>query len=409
MSMVVARMQKMKAGNLIGIGNHNQRKTQNHSNKDIDIECSHLNYDLVDCTENYKRDIEKFINENKSTQRAVRKDAVLINEWVITSESKFFENLSEEETKNFFSSARDFFAENFGKENIRYATVHLDESTPHMHMGVVPFDKDNKLSAKRIFNRETLFSIQEKLPEYLQKKGFDIQRGKEGSKRKNLTVPEFKEMKKEERKIKQEIKIRKNELLAYNKEIDIDEGLDITAYREMKEVQVSTGEKNIFGKDKMKTEKEWTKRIVVSLEDYDKMRDSIKNGIKAETRLNTLLNTDVLKENKALKKELKDSRSEADGLVADYNSLVREYNSEIKENSLFKSQISDLKKEINLIYKTTKDFLKEHTDDSRAFKIALSKLADDVSINSKDNSLDSHFKKEFNKDKNKERSRGLSR
>ena len=31
MSMIVARMQKMKAENLVGIGNHNQRKTKNHN------------------------------------------------------------------------------------------------------------------------------------------------------------------------------------------------------------------------------------------------------------------------------------------------------------------------------------------------------------------------------------------
>ena len=35
MSFVVARMQKMKSGNLVGVGNHNQRNTDNHSNKDI--------------------------------------------------------------------------------------------------------------------------------------------------------------------------------------------------------------------------------------------------------------------------------------------------------------------------------------------------------------------------------------
>src|SRR5699024_11483045 len=62
MSMVVARMEKMKAENLIGIGNHNQRKTKNHSNKDIDPSLSKLNYDLVNRTENYKTDIENFIN-----------------------------------------------------------------------------------------------------------------------------------------------------------------------------------------------------------------------------------------------------------------------------------------------------------------------------------------------------------
>lgn len=41
-SYLVARMQKMKSVNLVGIGNHNQRLTENHSNKDI--ERSHLNY-----------------------------------------------------------------------------------------------------------------------------------------------------------------------------------------------------------------------------------------------------------------------------------------------------------------------------------------------------------------------------
>ena len=43
MSFVVARMQKLKADNLIGLGNHDQRKTANHSNQDIDVSRSHFN------------------------------------------------------------------------------------------------------------------------------------------------------------------------------------------------------------------------------------------------------------------------------------------------------------------------------------------------------------------------------
>src|SRR5699024_10885815 len=129
MSMIVARMQKMKAGNLVGIGNHNQRKTENHSNKEIDVSRSHLNYDLVNRTTNYKKDIEQFIEENKSTTRAIRKDAVLVNEWIISSDRDFFEDLSEREIENFFERSKDYFAEKFGVENIRYATVHLDETT----------------------------------------------------------------------------------------------------------------------------------------------------------------------------------------------------------------------------------------------------------------------------------------
>ena len=109
MSMVAARMQKMKAGNLTGIGNHNQRKTENHSNPDIDIDRSNLNYELVHQTENYKTDIQAFINENKASSRAVRKDAVLVSEWIITSDTIFFEALTPEQTRSFFEEAKGIF------------------------------------------------------------------------------------------------------------------------------------------------------------------------------------------------------------------------------------------------------------------------------------------------------------
>ena len=48
MSHIVARMQKMKVGNLGGAYRHNERIFENHSNKDIDTERSHLNYELTD-------------------------------------------------------------------------------------------------------------------------------------------------------------------------------------------------------------------------------------------------------------------------------------------------------------------------------------------------------------------------
>lgn len=195
MSMVVARMQKMKAPNLIGLGNHNQRKTDNHSNKEIDVSRSNLNYDLVNRTYNYKTDIEKYINGNKSSPRAVRKDAVLVNEWIISSDSAFFKDLDENQTKQFFHSARNYFGQKYGDQNIRYAQVHLDERTPHMHLGIVPFTEDKRLSAKTIFNRQALQSIQEELPKYLQEQGFNIERGQEHSDKKHLTVDEYKTLK----------------------------------------------------------------------------------------------------------------------------------------------------------------------------------------------------------------------
>ena len=405
MSMIVARMQKMKAENLIGIGNHNQRKTKNHSNKDIDPSLSDLNYDLVDHTDNYKRDIEKFINENKSTERAIRKDAVLVNEWIITSDRNFFDNLTEDETKYFFRETKDYFAENFGEENIRYATVHLDESTPHLHMGIVPFDKDNKLSAKRVFNRVALQDIQEDLPKRLQELGFQIERGQKGSERKNLTVPEFKKLKEEEKQIEKDLQVKKEELLAYNKKISVDNKLDITLLKEKKDVEVETEEKTIFGKPKMKKVEKWTGNLIISEKDYLKIKKALDHGKEAETRLNTLLETDTRKENEVLKNELIRQKNKNNQDIDDYNKLIREFNDLNKENTSLKSQISDLKIEIKLIYNSTKEFLKDRTDDLKTFKSVFKDLVDSISINSKNNSLESSFKKEYDKENRVKRQR----
>ena len=180
-----------------------------------------MNYDLVaGRTDNFKTDIEAYINENKASKRAVRKDAVLVNEWILTSDKDFFEQLDEVETRKYFETAKQYFADNYGDENIRYAVVHLDEKTPHMHMGIVPFDDDRKLSAKRIFNREALQRIQEELPQYLKENGFDVQRGNKNKERKNLSVPEYKTMREDLKKIETEKQETQAKLADTKKQLD---------------------------------------------------------------------------------------------------------------------------------------------------------------------------------------------
>ena len=409
MSMIVARMQKMRAENLIGIGNHNQRKTKNHSNPDIDTSLSELNYDLVNRTENYKTDIENFINENKSTIRAVRKDAVLINEWIITSDRKFFEDLSDEDTKEFFISAKEYFAENFGEENIRYATVHLDETTPHMHLGIVPFDKDKKLSAKRVFNREALRNVQEDLPKHLQEKGFDIKRGLEGSDRKNLTVPEFKELKEKEKEIEREIDRKKNELKAYTQENKIPNKIDVTITRETKDVKVPSGEK-FLGHEFTKTVKKKTGNLIISEKDFSKLEQALKTGREKEEQLNKILDSDIHKENRELKTTVKDLKAKTNEVIDDYNLLVKDYNSLIDENKGLRATVANLREEIRLIYNSTKEFLKERTSDLQAFKSLFKDLVDTISNKIGRKDLENNFKTEYDKENRRiTRDRGMSR
>src|SRR5699024_7987500 len=127
MSYAVCRMQKVKSPGLKGMQFHNQRERESRTNEDIDRERTHENYD-----------------SQKTGTRKTRKDAVLVNELLVTSDRDFFERLDPGEQKRFFEESYKLFSERYGKQNIAYATVHNDEQTPHMHLGVVPM-RDGKL------------------------------------------------------------------------------------------------------------------------------------------------------------------------------------------------------------------------------------------------------------------------
>src|SRR5699024_9644944 len=51
-----------------------------------------------------------------------------------------------------------------------------------------------------------------------------------------------------------------------------------------------------------------------------------------------------------------------------FNENVNDYNELLEENKSLKSIISDLKRDVSLIYENTKEFLKERKDGLKAFK-----------------------------------------
>ena len=354
MSFMVARMQKMKAGNLIGIGNHNQRLTNNHSNKDIDTERSYLNYDLVNRTDNYKTDIQQFIHDNKSSNRAVRKDAVLINEWIITSDKQFFENKDDKEIQDFFEKAKDYFAEKFGDNNIRYAQVHLDEMTPHMHLGIVPFNAEYNLSAKTVFNRQALQAVQDELPKYMQERGFEIERGEKGSERKNLTVPEYKQAKDELKKIRKSLAQQKSEVLALSKDKTATikkDSLDLKD--EIKTVKVPSGETIGFGKLKhefMKNEEQKTGNVIIPEDKLNALIRDYEDLYNSNDRLKEYAETDLPKEINYVKGKYKE-------LVHEYNELVDKSNRNIDKIDELEKENQSLKNEIKGIYRGFNQFM----------------------------------------------------
>lgn len=305
MSYCVARMEKMKSDNLVGIGNHNQRRFSNHSNKDIDVSKSHLNYDILDKVKSYKTDIEGYINANKSSKRAVRKDAVLVCEWIITSDSDFFESMSPADTREYFQTAIDFFAERYGSKNLMYAQVHLDERTPHMHLGIVPFDKDNKLTAKTMFDREALQDIQNELPLYMNERGFKVERGRAGSEAKHLTVQEYKDVQKEIKKQSEVLDGVKKELESVK---------NVTRTKDFLDELDSKSKKTLLGND-----------VKISQEDYQELKEQLLGADKS------LLEMDKLKQhNQKLSRSIYDLRDELDDSKA-YADRLYDKNDSLKE------------------------------------------------------------------------------
>lgn len=286
-------MTKYKSGNLGGAYRHNERIFKQHSNKDIDIERSHLNYELTDRDRSmsYEKQIKNYIDENKISKRAIRKDAVLCDEWIITSDKDFFAKLTPEETKRFFETSKNYFAENYGLENIAYASVHLDENTPHMHMGIVPM-KQGKLSSKSIFNREELKKIQDELPKYLSQYGFHLQRGELDSTKKHLSTQEYKDKQEVLQKIEKQIDEKFDKTIEFNTQLNqMDKALtnkvnDLKMVDE--ELKIIDEEKNkmLSNLDHALNEKQDTlshleKEINIKKEDLDIVNSII--GSKSET------------------------------------------------------------------------------------------------------------------------------
>ena len=117
MSFAIIRIQKMTIGTVKGIQIHDQREKEfSHSNPDIDFSKSDLNEDLYNSKNiNYNQEIKNKIKELNLT-RAVRKDAIVMCQSLITSDKSFFDSLSSQEQKQFFKDGFEFIKRNLRRK-----------------------------------------------------------------------------------------------------------------------------------------------------------------------------------------------------------------------------------------------------------------------------------------------------
>ena len=336
---------------LAQIGSHNKReKKAYNSNPNIKIELSKNNIDIVPLSEKYikgfynlTKEYKKEHDERMKTEREDRKRTfnqmlnksknVIADELIFTASHTFFDNMSNEDIKNWANTCMEFVYEDLGykKEQILHATVHLDEETPHLHCVVVPLIKkfDKRTNTERytiskkqyIKDKNHLSELQDKYHTRLVNKGYNLERGIKGSDTKHQKVKEFKKT---------------------------------TRYYEQKVNNLNCRLDNAINnfEDKMQTTKNIPfdkKHIILEKETFDSMNNIIKetkNIMNFQPKMEQLFNevNTFTKSHKALEKE--------------NNNLQKEIKSLTTRNQNLKKENNNLKLYIESILNTIKKFFR---------------------------------------------------
>lgn len=151
---------KVKLNGISGIQHHLVDREKVKTNPNIDLSRSKLNHSI----DNLQPDkLEKRVRQRikqLNLKRKLRVDAVGLEDIVVGASVDFMLQISTEKREQYFVDALHFFQDRYGKENVMYCHCHMDESNPHIHIGIVPVTADGRLSAKSLFNPKSLEQLQ---------------------------------------------------------------------------------------------------------------------------------------------------------------------------------------------------------------------------------------------------------
>lgn len=257
-------MMAHKIGGATGVLRHDERtehdKVESRKNECIKPEKTHLNYNLApERRLPLSKHLEKTCSEN-NIRLNKRKDLNVMVSWIITVPK----DLPEPEHKLFFKSCYDFLTQRYGgQNNVISATVHLDETTPHLHFNFIPvgIDKNgNKtVSSKLVCTRKDLQAFHNDLERHLESVlGHRVNILNEATKEGNKSIEELKKG-----TAAAELKAIKNQIKAFK-------GVIITA----DEINKIQPQKTLTGQIKG-----------VSIEEIENLKKTALRGILAEKKV----------------------------------------------------------------------------------------------------------------------------
>lgn len=162
-------------------------------NERIDPTRTYLNYDFVKSNVGLYERTKERRDELKKEGSRVQKNSVVLYSNIITIPKEEADKMTDKDHEKYFKSCYEYFCDRYGKENVMSAKVHLDETTPHMHLHFMPVNKENgKLQARTVMGPRALREIHDQLPRYLQQRGFDVVRASGEKTMEKLNIHEYK-------------------------------------------------------------------------------------------------------------------------------------------------------------------------------------------------------------------------
>ena len=166
----MAHLKKNTRGAVPGLAVHFERKTDHHTNKEIDVSKTYLNQDLMADGSDM---LSRFNARLNDVYCMKRDDVKALATWIVTLPEELTE-ASYEQQSAFFEATTNFLNERYGQENAVAAVVHYDETTPHLHYAFVPVVFDDKkarykVSAKEVLTRHDLQTFHDDLDQHLKK------------------------------------------------------------------------------------------------------------------------------------------------------------------------------------------------------------------------------------------------
>ena len=130
--MHITKFKLSSMGQIFAHVNRDKNQTRKYGNADIDPRKTYRNYDLQ------HGDIDALQKRLEEVSHTKRHDLVACCGVVVTLPQELLKDEHGQLQSQFFEDVKKFLDDKFGKQNCIYATVHNDESTPHMHYGFVP-------------------------------------------------------------------------------------------------------------------------------------------------------------------------------------------------------------------------------------------------------------------------------